>query len=109
MNEAMPFRITIFPGHPVGQQGRYDGLTVRPPELHVMPVFLDRITMDINKVEQPAVLLIPSPLLHVIEHPAPERGKFFVSSPPLRLVQDEPRRLDGMSGIHRATVQMIVQ
>ena len=55
MHQTVPLGITIFSRQLVSQQGGCDGLAVRPSELHVVPVFLDRLAMHINEVEQPAV------------------------------------------------------
>ena len=109
VHQTMPLSITIFPRHLVSQQGGSDGLAVRPPELHVVPVLLDRFAMHINEVEKPAVFLVPSPLPHVIKHAATEGREPCVSSSPLRLVQDEPGRLDGVPGIEGPPVHMIAQ
>ena len=42
-----------------------------------MPVFLNRLAIDIPEVENAAIFPIPTALPHEIEHPAPERGQLL--------------------------------
>ena len=65
---AMHLRILGIARVYVRHEGRNDSLIVRPPELHEMPVLLNRLTHEICEIKNAAVLLIPTALPHPIEH-----------------------------------------
>ena len=56
----MPLEERLVTGQLPGEQRADDGLVVRPPELHVMPVVGARQAFDVLKVEHAAVGLIPT-------------------------------------------------
>ncbi len=88
------------------QQGSDDRLTVRPPEFHVVPVFLHRFAVETGKREQAAVRCVPAPRPHPVENPRAERDEPSVPAQPA-LVHNEPRALDGVPRIQRTPVKMI--
>lgn len=58
----------------VGECGGDDALTVRPPEFHVLPVFLHGLVKDIPVIKEAAMLGIPPALPHAVEDAQAEAG-----------------------------------
>ena len=68
MNARMPFSKQRVLGMFIGKQGSDDGFVVGPPKLHVMPIFLDRFSFDIDEIEQPTMFWIPTSFEHPSHH-----------------------------------------
>ena len=73
-------------GKLVGEQGSDDGFVVRPPEFHVMQVFLYRQAAQIPEVEQPAEFFVPAtdPLPVGDCAPKPDQSTITTESPPMQ-------------------------
>src|SRR5690606_4134663 len=67
MDLAVPVLVLGVAGHVRGEEGGDDGFIVGPPELHVVPVFLDGAVLQIDEVHETAVFRIPSTSPHPIE------------------------------------------
>ena len=107
VNLPVPRRVLLIPGQLVGQQRRDDRLVLRPPELHVLPVLLHGQAFDVAEVEDAAKLVVPAALPHPVEHRRARLDEFGVTAAVFRLVQDEPRRLDGVPGREHPPVEVV--
>ena len=72
-----------------------------------MPIFLHRFVVNILEVNNPAVLLVPATLPHVVEHATPQIDETGIIPPSLRFVQNEPSAFDGMARIQCPRINVI--
>ena len=107
MNRLEAFGVTFIPGQLIRQQRGDDRLGVGPPVLHIVTRLLWRAVVQISKRIETSVLFIPAPLPHPVEHLHPQRHQIGIAASMLRLVQDEPRRLDGVPWIQQATIEAV--
>lgn len=106
MDHLMPSRVLRVARELVSEQSGDDRFILRPPELHVMPVLLDRQPVDINKVQDAAVFFVPASLPHPIEHLATDANEFVVLAQ-FAFVHDEPCTFDRVTWIEHAAIEMI--
>src|SRR6185312_12156686 len=107
VNALVPPGVFGIAGKEIGEQGSDDRLVVRPPEFHILPVFLDRLSVDIAEIKDAAIFLIPAARPHIVEHPAAEVDQARVVAPVGGFLKDEPGAFDGMTGIQGPAVDMV--
>ena len=83
----------------IGIQRGDDGFALRPPELHVVPVFLLRTVLAIPKIGDSTVCFVPTPFPGPVQDREPYLLQLRVPVPVLGLFEDEPCRFDGMARI----------
>ena len=83
-----------------------EDLVMRPPELHVMLVCLGRFAERVNKVQQPAVFLVPSGGYRPIEYFLRLGDKRRVTGF-ARIFQQEPHALNVMPGVNNSPLSVI--
>ena len=91
----------------VGERHGNERLVVRPPEFHVVPVFLDGLAVHVRKVEQAAVFLVPPARESPVDHVAAHLDEFRIIAAEAGFLQHEPAPLNGMAGIERAFVKVV--
>lgn len=55
-------------GELIREQRGNESFIVRPPELHVMPVLLHGLVVDVSEIQNAAKLRVPTPRPHPVEH-----------------------------------------
>ncbi len=100
-------RVLGVAGEMIGEQRGDNGLVVRPPEFHVVPILLHGQPLHIAEVEEPAILRVPAPRPHPLEDGLAQGAQACVVAAHARLLQDEPGRLDGMAGVEHAAIEVI--
>ncbi len=106
VNLLMPAGVFFVAGQFVGHQRGDDGLVVRPPELHVVPVFLNWFVEQVSEVEQAATFFVPAACPHPVEHVAAESDQTRISAMPAFL-HDEPGSFNGVAGVEQPSVAVI--
>ena len=76
-----------------------DGFALRPPELHVVPVFLLRTVLAIPEIGDSAMCFVPAPFPGPVQDREPHLLQLRVPVPVLGFFEDEPCRFDGMARI----------
>jgi hypothetical protein len=106
MSKLLPARAFQVAGHLEGKQGGDDRLVVWPPELHILPVLLQGLAVQIPEVEEAAELLVPAAPPHPVEHRQadPLPGRVPAQA---RFMEDKPGCLDGVAGIEDAPVEVM--
>src|SRR5512133_706927 len=79
---------------------------MRPPKLHVVPIFLHRQVAEIPKIKQSPLFGIPSTLPHPVQNGASQADQFAVAAVPA-FMQNEPGAFERMAGIERSPVVMV--
>src|SRR5687768_1052307 len=62
VHHLMPACILLITGHQVSEQCSDDRFIMRPPEFHVLPVFLHGFSIHIPEIKYAALFCVPSPL-----------------------------------------------
>ena len=99
--------VFFLAGQGQGEQRSDDGLVVRPPEFHIVPILLHRLVVHISKIKQPTVLAVPAPCHHPVQNLATGTDQVWIVAAELGLPQDKPGALDRMAGVECATVKVI--
>src|SRR5690242_19931551 len=107
VNLLMPFFIFLIPGNDVGQKRGNDGFILRPPEFHVLPVFLNGFIKYITEIQDSAMFLIPTSFPHIIKHFATQFNKVRIVIPVSCFMQNKPRTFYCMSRIQGSPINMI--
>ncbi len=103
---TVSFQESLLSGQSPCQQCGDEGLVVWPPELHVVPVFLDRFSEHIAKVEQASELRIPASQPHTVQHPAAQLNQSLIIANS-SFLQNKPGTFNGVSGIEQSTVEVV--
>ncbi len=106
VNKSMPVSVATLTGQLVRHQCGDDGFIVRPPELHIRPVLLRWLAINIAEVQQTTKLAVPTAMPHPIEHAATESNEPMVSAD-LAFMHDEPGTFDGVTWVQRSTITMV--
>lgn len=107
-SEASQFNLCVTNStNQESQQGCNNGLAVRPPKLHILPVLLHRFVKHIPEIQDAAMFFISSPLPYIIEHPPAKFNQVRIIAAVFRFLQDEPGAFDGMTRIKCASVNMV--
>lgn len=103
---VVPVEVFFVAGLVVGHEGGDEGFVVRPPEFHVVPVFLDGFLIEVAEVVEAAVFGVPAAVPHPVEHVAAdlaEGGVVAVGG----FLKDEPCGFDGVAGVELAAVEVV--
>ena len=106
MNLTVPFGIPGIPCQLECEKRRDDRFVVRPPEFHVVPVFLDGQVLEVAEIKNPAMLPVPTPFPHPVEDGETQLDESGTVSKPA-LVHDEPGAFDGVAGIEESAIKMV--
>ena len=99
------FGITWFSSLLVSVDCRNEGFVVRPPELHVMPIFLHRQSVERGVIKETSMNGVPSSLEHPIQHVAAciHPSSFAAHR---TFMDHKPGRLDGVAWIQCLALQV---
>ena len=99
-------RVTVEAGQFPREERGDDGFAVGPPELHILPVFLDRQTAQVGEVEQAAVFFVPTAFPHHVEDAASDLNPAcFIAE--TTFVHEEPSAFDRVAGVEGSAVGVV--
>ena len=89
----------------IGHQESDDGLAVGPPQLHIRFERNRRTSVDVEKINQSAVVFrrVPAVCERANDEMIDGRLSQFVVVEEIRLTQEKPTRFDGVAWIHEST------
>ena len=103
---TVPVEISGFAGQSPCEQGRNECLIVRPPEFHIVPVFLDGTVVDIPEIQQASEFRIPAATPHAVQHVTTQSGEVAVVAAS-SLLQHKPCTLNGVPGIQQSAIEVV--
>ena len=99
--------IAFFPCELVGERHGDERFIMRPPELHVVPVFLNGFVVHVRVVQHAAVFLVPAAGECPVDHVAAHLDEFGVIAAMAGFFQHEPSSLRSVAGVQGAFVEVV--
>src|SRR5690606_2329856 len=103
----MHLRIFFITGQKVGHERSNDGLVVRPPKFHVLPIFLNRFVIDVTEIKNTSVLVVPTSFPHKDNNMTSTKDEMRITLSVNCFVEDKPSCFHGMTGVQGTSVDMI--
>jgi len=100
-------KVGILACHAVSHEVGNRRLTLRPPELHVVPVLCSTSAQGIAEVDDSSHLAVPTLGPHPIEHRGSQAHQFRIIVAVARLIEDEPCTLNGVAGVELASLEVV--
>ena len=99
INHPVHFKVFLVAGSFIGIKCGDDGFALRPPEFHIVPVFLLRKVLAVFEISDSTVCFVPAPFPGPVEDSQSHFFQFRVPVAVLGFFQDEPGCLDRMARI----------
>ena len=100
----MHLKIFFILGSLISIQSGNDGFGLRPPELHVLRIVLNREVAAIAEIDDATILFVPAPVPRPFQYLKGHLYQFLIPTTMTGFFHNEPRGFDAMTGINNTAV-----